>query len=157
MRSIQEERRRVLGLEIVEFPKVMRRFFKKLLRSNALDALDAAVVNEPITVEAAQPFVTQISATPSFAEHALGHEKDVRLNGPEASGAALSARGRYRHVCAFAKDQKALTLSDIPALFRQRIFSRPSLLRHAAFPKSRSSTQRDAKGFAHTVTGSAPR
>lgn len=153
MRTIQQERGKVLGLEIVDFPEVMRRFFKKLLRSSALDALDAAVVNEPITVEAAQAFVTQISATPSFAEHALGHGRDVRLNGP---GAALWARGRYRHVCAFPKDQKALTLSYIPALFHQRIFCRPALC----------GTRRSRKGavqlsampkVSRTVTGSAPR
>lgn len=82
MRTIQQERRKVLGLEIVDFPEVMRRFFKKLLRSSALDALDAAVVNEPITVEAAQAFVTQIRATPSFAEHALGTRKGCSAQRP---------------------------------------------------------------------------
>lgn len=82
MRAIQQERRKVLGLEIVDFPEVMRRFFKKLLRSNALDALDAAVVNEPITVEAAQAFRDTNQRHGEFCRARLGTRKGCSAQRP---------------------------------------------------------------------------
>ena len=98
---------RIVGLEIFDYPEVMRRLFKKLLRSYALDALDSPAAHEPVTVEAAQAFVAQTGATQSFAEQALGLGKDVRFNNREVSGAALWALDRFVHICAFAKDQNA--------------------------------------------------
>ena len=98
---------RILGLEIFDHPEVMRRFFQKLVRSYALDALDAALAgDQPARVEAVCAFVSQIGVARSFAEQALGIGKDVRFNGAEISGAALWAQGRYVHICAFASDSK---------------------------------------------------
>jgi hypothetical protein len=99
---------RILGLEIFDHPDVMRRFFQKLVRSYALDALDAAPRrNEPASVEAVCALVTQIGTAQSFTEQALGIGKDVRLTGPEICGAALWAQERYVHICAFANDGKS--------------------------------------------------
>jgi hypothetical protein len=99
---------RILGLEIFDHAGVMRKFFEKLVRSYALDALDAApLANEPTSVEAVGALVTQIGAAPSFTEQALGLGKDVRFNGPEISGAALWAQERYVHICTFAKNGKS--------------------------------------------------
>jgi len=113
---------RILGLEIFDQPEVMRRFFQKLVRSYALDALDAAVAtNEPASVEALCALVTQIGAAQSFMEQALGIGKDVRFNGPGISGAALWAQERYVHICTFVKNNKG---SD-PSTFWTRI-TRPS-------------------------------
>jgi hypothetical protein len=98
---------RILGLEIFDHPEVMHRFFQKLVRSYALDALDAALAgNQPASVEAVCALVSQIGVARSFAEQALGIGKDVRFNGAEISGAALWAQGRYVHICAFASDNK---------------------------------------------------
>jgi hypothetical protein len=113
---------RVLGLEIFDYSEAMRRFFQKLVRSYALDALDAdPTAHEPATIEAVCALVTQIGAAQSFAEQALGLGKDVRFNGPETCGAALWAQERYVHICTFAKDGKC---SDAPNFWTR--ITRPS-------------------------------
>jgi hypothetical protein len=95
---------RILGLEMFDYPEVMCKFFRKLVRSYALDALDATLVsNAPASVEAVCALVTQIGAARSFTEQALGIGKDVRFTGSEIYGAALWARERYIHICAFAR------------------------------------------------------
>lgn len=112
----------ILGLEIFDHPEAMRRFFQKLVRSYALDALEAdSTANEPGSVEAVHALVNQIGTAQSFAEQALGLGKDVRFNGPGISGAALWAQERYVHVCAFAKHTKS---SDQPSFWTR--ISRPS-------------------------------
>jgi hypothetical protein len=113
---------RILGLEIFDHPEVMRRFFQKLVRSYALDALDVAqAANEPASVEGVCALVTQIGAARSFMEQALGIGKDVRFTGPEICGAALWAHDRYVHICAFAKNGKS---SDAPNFWTR--ITRPS-------------------------------
>jgi len=112
---------RILGLEIFDHPEVMRRFFQKLVRSYALDALDAPAANETASVEAVCALVTQIGAAQSFSEQALGLGKDVRFNGSEISGAALWAQERYVHICTFAKNGQS---SDAPNFWTR--ITRPS-------------------------------
>ena len=113
---------RILGLEIFDHPEVMRRFFQKLVRSYALDALDATpAANEAASVEAVSALVTQIGGAQSFTEQALGIGKDVRFNGPEICGAALWAHERYVHICTFAKNGKN---SDAPNFWTR--ITRPS-------------------------------
>lgn len=99
--------RRILELEIFDHPEVMRRFFQKLVRSYALDALDAALAtNGPASVEGVCALVSQISAAQSFMEETLGIGKDVRFNGQEICGAAVWARERYVRIYTFAKNGK---------------------------------------------------
>jgi hypothetical protein len=113
---------RVLGLEIFDRPEVMRRFFQKLVRSYALDALDAEPAgNKPTSVEAVCAVVTQIGTGRSFVEQALGIGKDVRFNGPGISGAALWAHERYMHICCFAKNGEG---SESPSFWTR--MTRPS-------------------------------
>jgi len=112
---------RILGLEIFDHPEVMRRFFQKLVRSYALDALDAPAANETASGEAVCALVTQIGAAQSFSEQALGLGKDVRFNGSEISGAALWAQERYVHICTFAKNGQS---SDAPNFWTR--ITRPS-------------------------------
>lgn len=103
----------ILGLEIFDRPEVMRRFFQKLVRSYALDALDAdQTTSEPTSVEAVHTLVTQIGAAQNFAEQAIGLGKDVRFNGQDISGAALWALERYVHLCTFAKNGPSVGLSS---------------------------------------------
>lgn len=111
---------RILGLEIFDYSEVMRRFFQKLLRSYALDALDAApAANGAASVESVRALVTQAGAAQSFMEQALGTGKDVRFSGREISGAALWAQERYIHICAFAKND-----SETPSFWTR--ITRPS-------------------------------
>ena len=94
---------RVLGLEVFDHTEAMRRFFQKLVRSYALDALDAdPSAHEPASVDAASALVAQIAAAQTFSQQALGLGEDVRLDGGEISGAALWAQERYVHICAFS-------------------------------------------------------
>lgn len=95
---------RILGLEIFERPEVLRKFFQKLVRSYALDALDTAATEGRASVEAVCALVTQIGAASSFMEQALGIGKDVRFTAPGIGGAALWAHERYLHICAFANN-----------------------------------------------------
>lgn len=95
---------KLLGLELFDCSEVMRKFFPKLVRSYALDALDTpSNSSESVSGEAIKALVAQIGAAESFADKALGLGKDVRFSGPEVSGAALWAQERYVHLCAFAQ------------------------------------------------------
>lgn len=115
---------RVLGLEIFDHAEVMRRFFQKLVRSYALDALDAdPTAQAPATNEALCALVAQIGEGQSFADQAIGLGKDVRFEGPEISGAALWAQERYVHVCSFVKNSKS---SGVAASSFWTRISRPS-------------------------------
>jgi hypothetical protein len=112
----------LLGLDLFDHPQVMSRFFQKLVRSYALDALDVAPrADETPSGETLTRFVARFGAAQSFSEQALGLGKDVRFNGPEISGAALWAQERYVHICGFATDAKSSATSS----FWTRI-SRPS-------------------------------
>lgn len=112
----------LLGLDLFDHPEVARRFFQKLVRSYALDALDAVPnTDKPTSAETLTGFVARISAAPNFSDQAVGLGKDVRFKGPEISGAALWAQERYVYICAFATDAKSSENSD----FRTRL-SRPS-------------------------------
>jgi hypothetical protein len=96
---------RVLGLDLFDNAEVMHKFFEKLVRSYALDALDAAPEEqERASAEELSTFVGGIGEAPSFSDRAVGLGKDVRFTGSGVSGAALWAHGRYLHVCAFAKE-----------------------------------------------------
>jgi hypothetical protein len=96
---------RVLGLDLFDSAEVMNKFFEKLVRSYALDALDAAKEEQGrASTEELSMFVGGIGAAPCFSDGAVGLGKDVRFTGSGVSGAALWAQGRYLHVCAFAKE-----------------------------------------------------
>jgi hypothetical protein len=96
---------RVLGLDLFDNAEVMNKFFEKLVRSYALDALDAAPKEQGrASTEDLSMFVGGIGVATSFSDGAIGLGKDVRFTGSSVSGAALWAQGRYLHVCAFAKE-----------------------------------------------------
>ena len=101
----------VRGLDIFDHAEVLRRFFPKLIRSYALDALDAPKQDGEIaSTQAVIDFITQIQTAQSFSDTALGLGKDVRFVGSGLSGAALWAQERYVHICAFCqKDQTPLS------------------------------------------------
>jgi hypothetical protein len=111
---------KILGLDLFDRPETMGRFFPKLVRSYALDALDAPETITAASSEALRRFVAQIGEAQHFSREALGVGKDVRFNGSEISGAALWAQGRYVHICAFAGEGETSQAS-----FWTRI-SRPS-------------------------------
>ncbi len=111
-----------MGMDLLDHPKTMRSLFLKLLRSYALDAVEApqaAPVSEP---EAAE-FLAHVAKATPLVRPAIGLGKDLRLTGDAISGAALWAEERYVHLCAFKADA-----GNGPAGFQTRI-SRPATRR----------------------------
>ena len=98
----------IVGVDVFDYPEVMRRFLGKLIRSYALDAKDtpnASLVQAP--VDSLKSFLDEIGNSPISAEQALALGKDVRFQAPHISGAALWAQERYVHICAFAQVENA--------------------------------------------------
>jgi len=115
---------RVLGMDLFDNPDVMRRLFGKLVRSYALDALDTPSDEAATaTLKSLTAFIDQIGAAPSFSDRAIGLGKDIRIETREVCGAALWAKERYVHICAFSRSGK-----EKASGFQTRI-SRPSLRR----------------------------
>ena len=91
------------GMDLFDHPATMASFFPKLLRSFALDALDAPPgAEEPAARADAAAFLACAGRAAASSEPAAGLGKDVRIHGAAVSGAALWEGGRYVHVCAFA-------------------------------------------------------
>lgn len=110
---------RVLGLDLFDNDQVMGRFFPKLVRSFALDAIDAAFpdsntpnaaqANGLAKPEAVSDFLAKVTSAPSSLHPAIGIGKDIRLGTSEMAGAALWAQKRYIHICAFAQNGQGHT------------------------------------------------
>jgi hypothetical protein len=98
----------VVGLELFDSGETLRKLFPKLLRSSyGLDALDHAS-SEPskkemqCTREAADSFLKGVAKAKMEEFPAVGEGRDVRLSGPNLTGAALAADDRIIHLSAFA-------------------------------------------------------
>jgi hypothetical protein len=110
----------IVGLDLLDHPATMRRIFPKLVRSYAMDALDAPQpMTEPAHRGHLSTFLAALASAPTFAEPAVGLGKDVRLTGNQTCGAALWAEDRFIHVYGFATNHPG------PSGFRTRM-SRPS-------------------------------
>jgi hypothetical protein len=93
------------GLDLFDHSQTMQRYFSRLIRSYALDALDSPK-GEPADLSQASALVERIASSQSIAEPAVGMGKDVRLTSQGISGAALWAEGRYVHLCAFTSNDE---------------------------------------------------
>jgi hypothetical protein len=100
---------RVAGLELIGRPDVFAASFRALLRSYAVDAIDAAVVQDPTAstaektqdgVDSPEAFLEAISAEPCRRSPSLGAGLDLRLSGSRAEGCAL-VDGAVVHLTAF--------------------------------------------------------
>lgn len=110
-----------MGLDLLDHAASLRKVFPKLIRSYALDAMEChGEAAEAADGRWAAEMLERAAGAAAFTAPAVGLGKDVRLNGPRLSGAALWAEGRYVHVCAFAGEG----LGDAPR-WRTRI-RRPS-------------------------------
>ncbi len=89
-----------LGMDLLDAPAAMQRIFPKLLRSYALDAIEASR-SQPAGMEVALEFLARLAAANTMADPAIGLGKDVRLIAEGLSGAALWAEERYVHICGF--------------------------------------------------------
>ena len=89
------------GLELFDAPSTWRKLSPKLVRSYALDAIDRKRSRPPVTSQDGKVLIDAISASQSSVFPAVGEGEDVRLSGRDVIGAALIARGRAIHLCAF--------------------------------------------------------
>jgi hypothetical protein len=91
----------VMGLDLFDNPATYARQAGKLVRSYALDAIDAREEEGSGTEEVARNFLAEAAAARQDRFPAVGLGEDVRLSGPRLTGAALEAEGRVVHLCAF--------------------------------------------------------
>lgn len=94
---------RVVGFDLFDRPETLRKVLPKLIRSVAIEALDA---QDPERggrqTELARLFLSAVAAAPSHSSPAIGIGEDVRISTPGLTGAALAADGGIVHLSAFA-------------------------------------------------------
>ena len=96
---------KVAGLELFDAPDTFARFFGKMLRGFALDAIDvkAPMLAAPAAA-IARDFIERLMASSAQTFAALGDGEDVRLKGFDVVAGALVADGRVRHMAGFRTD-----------------------------------------------------
>ncbi len=108
-----------MGLDLMDHPYTMRTMLPKLVRSYALDAVEAP--HSPAAAPgAAAEFLARVGKSEPLIRPAVGMGEDVRLTGDGVSGAALRSEQRYIHLCAFTTNG-----TSGPGEFRMSI-SRPT-------------------------------
>ena len=98
---------RLAGLELFDAPSTWRTLWPKLVRSYALDAIDRKQVRPPVTPSDERFLIDAVAASASAVFRAVGEGEDVRLSGHDVIGAALVARERAIHLCAFMTASEA--------------------------------------------------
>jgi hypothetical protein len=111
-----------MGLDLMDHPDAMRAILPKLVRSYALDAVEAPR-SAAATRAAAAAFLQRIGRAKPLIRPAVGIGEDVRLTGEDISGAALWVEQQYVHVCAFTVNGAGRS-----GAFRTRV-SRPTARR----------------------------
>jgi hypothetical protein len=91
----------IKGMDLFDHPATMSKLFAKLIRSYALDALDAPM--SEVVPSNARGFLEALSMAPCFVEPAVGMGKDIRMQGAGVSGAGLWVDSRYLHLYGFAR------------------------------------------------------
>jgi hypothetical protein len=89
-----------MGLDLMDHPCSMRTMLPTLVRSYALDAVEAPHAPAAATSGAAE-FLARVGKSEPMIRPAVGMGEDVRLTGEGISGAALWSEHRYIHLCAF--------------------------------------------------------
>ncbi|MCS6949017.1 MAG: hypothetical protein NZ520_01000 [bacterium] len=93
----------IVSLDVFDYAATFARFFPKLLRSVALDAIAYFQPQfAPLSHEAAQEFIQRVAHADARGFPTVGEGEDVRLRAAGVIGSALVARERVVHLCAFA-------------------------------------------------------
>ncbi|GIV18796.1 MAG: hypothetical protein KatS3mg023_0547 [Armatimonadota bacterium] len=93
---------RIVSLDVFDYADTLRLLFPKLLRSVALDAISFFQPEfTPLTSSAASDFVHRVAHAEAQAFPSPGEGEDMRLRAAGMVGAALWARERTVHLCAF--------------------------------------------------------
>ena len=95
----------VLGLESFGCSDTFGRFFEKIVKSYALDALDSRKSTHSISVapEAARRFIQSTAKGKTERHPTLGLGEAMTIESRVVSGAALKEKGRVIHLSAFRK------------------------------------------------------
>lgn len=101
----------VVGAEAIGHPEVFRQDFAALLRSYAIDSVDAALVRNSETrqngaarFDAPEPFLAELASAPFTPSPSVGVGVDWRLEGTVVSGCAL-ASDELVHLTAFPAEE----------------------------------------------------
>lgn len=98
----------IVGLDVFDYARTLRLFFPKLLRSIALDAIsDFQPQFTPLSSGAVQDFIRRIAHAEAQAFPSVGEGEDVRFRAAGVVGAALVARDRMVHLCAFTSPERS--------------------------------------------------
>ncbi|MGC8785160.1 MAG: ARPP-1 family domain-containing protein [Armatimonadota bacterium] len=117
---------RIVSLDVFDAASTFARFFPKLLRGCALDAISYFQPQfTPLTMSAVRDFIHRVAHADAQAFPAVGEGEDVRFRAAGVVGAALVARDRMIHLCAFTSPDAPDEREDNPfELFTS--LSRPS-------------------------------
>jgi len=91
----------VAGMDLFDAGSTLRSLLPKLVRSYALDAIEAAGRTTTPGPDAASTFLASVGTAEARSFPAVGLGEDVRVQGDGVSGAALMADGHVVHLCAF--------------------------------------------------------
>jgi hypothetical protein len=96
---------RIVGFDLFDCADTLRKLFPKLIRSYALDALDASLGKETETkapsADDAAEFLNVVARAKLETFPAIGEGEDLRLSARELTGAALAKKERVVHLSAF--------------------------------------------------------
>lgn len=110
---------RVIGMELFDAPPAFAAYLPKLVKSYALDALDARpAVSMPVDAEAVNGFLAQLAAASQTRYPANGAGEDVRLEGEAVTGGALEHQGRLIHLAAYRIERRARDGEHVSPLAR---------------------------------------
>ncbi len=94
----------IVGLEVFDHPETLTKLLSKLIRSYALDAIEAeAAEPNAASGEAIEQYLETVAATESVGFPAVGLGEDFRLNNPEIAGGALLVDEKIVHLVAFSR------------------------------------------------------
>ncbi len=101
---------RVAGCEVFDHPETLARLLPKLVRSYALDAIEAPRREsaEPVPHEAARAFLDEVGSAVHRAFRGIGLGETVRIRAPRLTGAALVEAGALLHLSAFRADDRGI-------------------------------------------------
>jgi hypothetical protein len=102
---------RIVGFDLFDCAETLRKLFPKLIRSYALDALDASLGKEteakaPSAADATE-FLEGVTRAKLETFSAIGEGEDLRLSARDITGAALAKKERVVHLSAFRLDEGA--------------------------------------------------
>jgi hypothetical protein len=107
----------IVGMESFGHWQTFSKFFKKLIQSYALDALDwleEGKEEKEVPPADVRRFLEGVQNAPQKTYPSLGLGENIRFQGPFVSGAALIYNGTVFHLSAFGHDDKGTAEVKVP-------------------------------------------